>query len=37
MIDLLYVLLTIVFFALMLACVIGCERLGAESDQEQRQ
>ncbi len=30
MIDLLYLLLTIVFFALMLAYVSGCERLGRQ-------
>ncbi|MGH7536467.1 MAG: hypothetical protein ACREMG_12940 [Gemmatimonadales bacterium] len=36
MIDLLYVLGTIGFFAAMLAYVRGCERLGRGSDEETR-
>jgi hypothetical protein len=34
MLDLLYLLLTIAFFAAMLAYVKGCERLGRSSDGE---
>jgi len=34
--DLLYILLTVGFFALMLAYVRGCERLGREETGEER-
>ena len=36
MIDLLYLLLTVVFFWLMIAYLKGCERLGEESGEESR-
>jgi hypothetical protein len=35
--DVLYVLVTIAFFALMIWYVRGCEHLGAESEEEPRQ
>jgi hypothetical protein len=35
MIDVLYLILTIGFFALMLRYIRGCEALGRDSDQEQ--
>ena len=36
MIDVLYVVLTVAFFALMIAYVRGCERLGEEPGEESR-
>jgi hypothetical protein len=36
MLDVIYVLTTIVFFALMLAYVRGCERLGKDASGEER-
>jgi hypothetical protein len=36
MLDLLYILLTVAFFALMLTYVRGCERLGREETSEER-
>jgi hypothetical protein len=35
MLDLVYILLTLGFFALMLAYVAGCERLGRDGSGEQ--
>jgi hypothetical protein len=37
MLDLVYILVTLAFFGLMLAYVVGCERLGRDgSGEEQR-
>jgi hypothetical protein len=36
MLDIAYIALTIVFFALMLAYIRGCERLGHRQDGEER-
>jgi hypothetical protein len=37
MLDLIYVLVTIVFFWLMIGYVRGCERLGRDPDEQERQ
>ena len=34
MIDFIYVLASVVFFAIMLACVAGCDRMGRRADVE---
>ena len=36
MLDLIYILLTIVFFGLMLGYVRGCERLGRDTSSDDR-
>lgn len=36
MLDILYIVVTLVFFGLMLAYVSGCERLGREDTGEDR-
>jgi hypothetical protein len=36
MLDVAYIALTLVFFALMLAYIRGCERLGRRQDAEER-
>lgn len=35
MLDLVYMLVTVAFFGLMLACVRGCEQLGRDSTGEE--
>ncbi len=36
MLDVIYILVTVAFFALMLVYVRGCERLGADGGQDDR-
>lgn len=36
MLDLVYIAVTVAFFALMLAYVAGCERLGRDAGEEER-